>query len=81
MEFYWTVIAAIFGGVWTLVTIARDQRRRVTEDSQALIARLRDSDRYLIEHHALQKYISLTAHKTEEYFRDKARLSDAHLQN
>jgi hypothetical protein len=73
---YWTIVAAIGGAAWTLVTAVRDRRSKALEQSRAIMDRLFDSDRQLLEHPDVAKYLSATAANAESYFRDPARLNE-----
>lgn len=73
---YWTAVAALFGAVWALVIFIRDRNSSAAESRTALMSRLLEIDKLLIEHPEIQKYMSSTATKTEAYFRDPGVLED-----
>ncbi len=76
MEFYWTIVAAVFGGLWAILSMVRDQRRQVVEDTRAVMARLLEFERLGIEHPEIRMYLSVTALEREDYFRDPQRLTE-----
>ena len=73
---YWTIVAAVGGAIWTLVTAIRDRRSKALEQSRAIMDRLQEGDKLLVEHPDIAKYLSATAGNSEPYFRDPTRLSE-----
>jgi len=75
-DFYWTVIVAVAGGFWAMITAVRDRKARDIEYSRMIVDRLLESDRMIIEHPDIQRYLSGTAGESPEYFRKPERLND-----
>jgi hypothetical protein len=73
---YWTIVAAVAGAIWTIVTAIRDRRSKALEQSRAIMDRLLESDKLLVEHPDIAQYLSATAGNAEPYFRDPARLGE-----
>lgn len=73
---YWTAIAAIFGALWAVAIFVRDRNASAVQQTSALIGRILEIDKFLMEHPEIQKYISFTAAKPEEYFRSPGVLED-----
>jgi hypothetical protein len=71
---YWTIVAAVAGAAWTLVTAIRDRRSKALEQSRAIMDRLQESDKLLVEHPDIAQYLSATAANAEPWFREPARL-------
>lgn len=74
---YWTIVAAAAGAIWTLVTAIRDRRSKALEQSRAIMDRLLEGDKLLVEHPDIAKYLSATAANSEPYFREPARLNES----
>jgi hypothetical protein len=73
---YLALAVAVGGALWTVVTAIRDRRSKAVEQSRAVMDRLLESDKLLVEHPDIAKYLSATAGSTEQYFRDPARLDE-----
>jgi len=73
---YWTIIAAVAGAAWTLVTAIGERRSKALEQSRAIMDRLFEGDKLLVEHPDIAKYLSAVAGNSEPYFIDPARLSE-----
>lgn len=76
MELYWTIVAALFAGVWAIINVIRDQIRQAVADSREIMTRLLAADQLSIGYPDIQKYLSATALEVEDYFRDEARLKE-----
>jgi hypothetical protein len=76
MELGWTIVAAVFGGVWAVLMMARDQNARVIAETSDIMMRLLDADHLIIEHPEIQKYLSRTSQEPGDFFRETARLDE-----
>jgi hypothetical protein len=75
-KFFWTILVAAISAVWLLVQYLRDRYATAATRSSNLIDRLLETDKILIEHADIQKYISLTSNKDEKYFLEPDILND-----
>lgn len=75
-EFYWTVVVALCGAGWAVVSTMRDRKKQNLEHSRAIAGRLLEADKVIIDHPEIQKYLSATALEDEDYFRKTERLED-----
>jgi hypothetical protein len=67
-KLYWTMVAAAIGAIWAFALFIRDRNAQAARQGSALIGRLLEIDKFLMEHPEIQKYISLTTSKPEDYF-------------
>jgi hypothetical protein len=75
-KFYWTVVAALVSALWIVALFVRDRHASAAGRSSTLINRIIEIDKLLLEHPEIQKYMSLTVTKPEDYFHDPAVLED-----
>lgn len=75
-KFYWTLVAAAISAVWVIALFVRDRHSSAAARSSVLIGRMLEIDKLLMEHPDIQKYMSLTVAKPEEYFRTEQVLQD-----
>lgn len=73
---YWTIIVAIVGAGWVLVTYLRDRVSQSLVRTSEMVDRLIEVDRLTMENPQAQKYISQNAGREEEWYRDKSVLDD-----
>lgn len=76
MEFYWTGVVALCGTGWAVVSAIRDHKKQNLEHSRAIVGRLLEGDKVIIDHPEIQKYLSATALEDEHYFQETERLED-----
>jgi hypothetical protein len=76
MMSYWTLVVAFFTIVWTLITLIREQKTLAVSQSGSIMARLIESDRLIVEHPEIQRYLAKTATMEETFFRSPAVLDD-----
>lgn len=75
-EFYWTVVVALSGACWTIITTIRERRTQAIAQSHTIIERLIEGDRLIIGHPDIQQYLSKTALEDESFFRKPDVLTD-----
>ncbi len=73
---HWTVFATLVSAVWIGATFIRDHRSQSADLSCAIMTRLLESDKLIIENTDIQKYILQSVKQTEEYFRSEDALTD-----
>lgn len=73
---YWTIVAGTITGIWALLSEIRSRNLSRLQRSNALMQNLIDTDRLLVEHPEIAKYLAEHAHCDEEYFRTEAVLHD-----
>lgn len=78
-EFYWTVVAALGGGCWAVISSIRERKAQSIEQSRAIMDRLLDSNKTVIENPEIQMYLSANASKGVAYFRDPKVLADSNF--
>jgi hypothetical protein len=76
-KFYWTIVVALVSALWVAALFIRDRHSSSAERSSALVNRLLESDKLIMEHPDIQKYLSLSVTKSEEYFVSPEVLQDA----
>lgn len=76
MELYWTIVAALFAGAWTVLSMVRERNRQAIENARELVNRLLALDQISIEHPEIIMYLSSTALVKPKYFRKKKRLRE-----
>lgn len=74
--FYWTVVAGITGAVWILVQLFRDRVAQSIARTDASVRHLIAIDQIVIDNPDIQRYLSLTAHYHEDFFRKPERLEE-----
>lgn len=75
-KLYWTIVVALVSGGWAVTAFIRDRATQSLERSSAIINRLLEGDKLLIENPDIQQYLSRNAARDEEYFRSQAVLED-----
>ena len=75
-NFYWTVIAGLAAALWIVVQFIRDRIGQSIARTNAVVNRLIEIDRLIIDCPETQRYLSETARHGEAYFRDEARLKE-----
>jgi hypothetical protein len=66
----------LVGAGWAVVMFLRDRISLTHERSSAMVARLLESDRIIMEHPEIQRYISRTTKSNDRYFYDDKVLKD-----
>lgn len=75
-KLYWTIIVGIMGAGWVIVAFVRDRVSQSVELTDSLVNRLLEGDKLIIDNPDIQKYISETAIRDEQYFRSAAVLNE-----
>jgi hypothetical protein len=75
-DFFWGVVVALVGAGWFVMLFIRDRNAASAERTSALIKRIHEIDRVIIDHPDIQKYLSLALTKEEGYFRTPEVLQD-----
>ena len=75
-DFFWGVVVALVGAVWFVILFIRDRNTASAERSSALIKRLHEIEKLIIDNPDIQKYLSLNISKEEAYFRTQEVLQD-----
>ena len=75
-KLYWTIVTAVVSAVWIVALFIRDRYSSAAQRSSSLIGRMLEIDKLLMEHPDIQKYMSSTATKPENYFREPSVLED-----
>jgi len=73
---YWTIVVGVVSAGWALIAFIRDRTSQSVERTSAMISRLMEGDKLLIENPDIQKYISQNARQEEGYFRNEAVLGE-----
>jgi len=73
---YWTIVVGVVSAGWALIAFIRDRTSQSVERTSAMISRLMEGDKLLIENPDIQKYISQSARQEEGYFRNEAVLGE-----
>ncbi len=75
-KLWWTIVVAIVSAGWIMATFIRDRRSQSVERTSAIVNRLLEGDKLIIDHPDIQKYLSQNAAREEKYFRDQAVLEE-----
>lgn len=75
-DFFWGIIVSLVAAAWFVILFIRDRNSASREYSNSLIKKLHESDKLIIEHPEIQKYLSLTMMKNESFFRAPEILHD-----
>jgi len=75
-KFYWTIVVAIISAGWVLTVFIRDRVSQSIERTSAIITRVLEIDKLIIENPDIPKYLSRTATQKEQYFRSEAVLEE-----
>ncbi|MBC8017883.1 MAG: hypothetical protein H7X83_05105 [Verrucomicrobia bacterium] len=70
-RFYWTVVVAVVSAGWVVTAFIRDRASQAVDRSSAMVVRLLESDKLIIDNPSIQKYLSQNAGQDEEYFRNQ----------
>lgn len=73
---HWTIVAGTVGAGWTMTAFIRDRLSQSVQRTEAIMNRLPEGDKLIIENPGIQKYISQTAMRDDQYFRSDAVLHD-----
>jgi len=71
-KLYWTIVVVIVSAAWAMTAFIRDRVSQSVERTGVIVNRLLEGDKLIIDNPDIQKYISQTAMRDEQYFRDEA---------
>lgn len=75
-KFYWTMVVAAISAGWVLMMFIRDRRSQSIALTSAIVTRLLEVDKVIIEHPDIPRFLCKTAREAEAYFRTESVLED-----
>lgn len=73
---YWTIVVGVVSAGWAITAFIRDRASQSIERTSAMVTRLIEGDKLLLENPDIQKFISQNARQGEGYFRNEAVLGE-----
>lgn len=76
VSLYWTMIVALVSAGWVVIGFIRDRITQSVERTGAMVERLLEIDKIIIDNPDIQRYLSKTGAAEEQFFRKEAILDE-----